>query len=80
MTMGAPGYFATPNEYCSPTAGGTNCMIINDGYLPQVQSAGDSNALPRSHAFGACMVAGGWHPVYAANGLAFTPPSPSLRP
>jgi hypothetical protein len=84
VTMGVPGYFSTPNEFCGPTAGGTNCMIINDGYLPQVQSADDTNAQPRGHAFQSCMVAGGWHPVYAANGLAFTPPmsvpAPAPRP
>jgi hypothetical protein len=74
MTMGVPGYFATPNEFCSPTAGGTNCVIIGDGYLPQVQSAADTNALPRANAFHACMMAGGWQPVYQAGGQSFMAP------
>ncbi len=32
MTMGRPGFFRTPTEYCAPTAGGTNCTIIGGGY------------------------------------------------
>ena len=75
MTMGVPGYFATPEEFCSPTAAGTNCMIINPGYLPQVQSSADTNASPRSNAFRSCMVTKGWRPVYQAAGGGFIQPS-----
>jgi hypothetical protein len=74
MTMGVPGYFRTPDEFCSPTAGGTNCMIIGEGYLPQVQSSADTNTMPRSNAFHSCMVTKGWHPTYQAGGEVFTPP------
>jgi hypothetical protein len=74
MTMGVPGYFASNDEFCSPTPLGTNCVIINPGYLPQVQPSGDSNAAPRARAFHSCMVTKGWHPTYQAAGEVFTPP------
>jgi hypothetical protein len=76
MTAGRAGYYSAPNEWCEPTAGGTNCSIIGSGYLPQAQSALDTNEAPRAQAFNACMVAGGWRPGYQANGFIFTPPAP----
>ena len=60
MTFGQKGYFATPNTWCTPTAGGTNCSIINPGYLPQAQSAADTNEGPRENAVHQCLLAGGW--------------------
>ena len=63
MTLGRKGWFATPDTWCTQTAGGPNCVLINPGYLPQAQSAADTNELPRSNAFRACMMAGGWRPV-----------------
>ena len=77
MTFGSAGYFRTPTEYCSPTPGGPSCVIIGAGYLPQVRSAADTNERPRENAFEGCMVAGGWQPVYAAAGEAFTRPPPT---
>ena len=77
MTAGRAGYYSAPNEWCEPTAGGTNCPIIGSGYLPQAQSAADTNEVPRAQAFQACMVAGGWQPAYQANGFIFTPRSGS---
>jgi hypothetical protein len=62
MTFGKPGYFSTGQSYCSPTPGGTNCIQINPGYLPQAQPANDTNEPPREQAFAACMAARGWHP------------------
>jgi hypothetical protein len=73
MTAGRAGYYSAPNEWCQPTAGGTNCLIIGSGYLPQAQSAADTNEAPRARAFQACMVAGGWQPATPANGFIFTP-------
>jgi hypothetical protein len=73
MTFGKPGYFSAPDEWCTPTAGGTNCTIIGDGYLPQARSAADTNETPRANAFHACMVAGGWRPAYQAGGEIFMP-------
>jgi hypothetical protein len=63
ITLGQRGYFSTPDTWCTPTAGGTNCVLINPGYLPQAQSAADTNELPRENAFHACLLAGGWQPV-----------------
>src|ERR1700676_4718508 len=62
VTFGMPGYFRTHNEYCTMTAGGPNCQIIGSGYLPQAQSAADTNEVPRENAFQQCMFAGGWRP------------------
>jgi hypothetical protein len=62
MTFGKPGYFSTGQSYCSPTPGGTNCVLINPGYLPQARAANDTNEPPREQAFTACMAARGWHP------------------
>lgn len=75
MTMGAPGYFSTGNEYCAPTSGGTNCTIIGSGYLPQARSAADTNEGPRENAFRSCMLAGGWQPYYPAAGEPIAPPA-----
>src|SRR3954454_6304406 len=47
MTLGRQGWFETPNTWCTQTAGGPNCSIINPGYLPQAQSAADTNEGPR---------------------------------
>ena len=79
MTMGAAGYFSAPNEWCSPTSGGTSCTIINPGYLPQARSAADTNDTPRENAFRSCMMAGGWRPTYPSGGETFTPPSVANR-
>jgi hypothetical protein len=75
MTMGTPGYFATQDEWCQPTAGGTNCTIINPGYLPQVRSEADTNDGPRENAFRSCMLAGGWRPGYPTAGELSKPPA-----
>lgn len=75
VTMGAPGYFRAANEWCTPTPGGTNCTIIGAGYLPQARSAADTNEGPRQNAFHACMLSGGWRPIYSAAGEAFMAPS-----
>jgi hypothetical protein len=75
VTAGRAGYYSAPNEWCEPTAGGTNCSIIGAGYLPQAQSTLDTNEAPRAHAFQACMTAAGWQPGHQANGFMFTPPS-----
>jgi len=64
VSLGRPGFFAAPNEWCQPTAGGTNCNIIGSGYLPQARSEADTNEVPRANAFNACMMAGGWRPTY----------------
>src|ERR1700761_3276703 len=61
VTLGQRGYFATPDTWCTPTAGGTNCVLINPGYLPQAQSAADTNEVPRENAARQCLMAGGWH-------------------
>ena len=75
MTFGAPGYFRSSNEYCTPTSGGTNCNLINSGYLPQARSEADTNTVPREHAFEACMVAAGWRPGYPMGGVVYSPPA-----
>jgi hypothetical protein len=78
MTFGMRGYFASPNTWCTPTAGGTNCVLINPGYLPQAQAANDTNEVPRANAFHACLMAGGWHPAGPADNLA-APPVSGMR-
>jgi hypothetical protein len=77
MTMGKPGYFRTPNEWCEPAGSGTNCTIIGAGYLPQARSAADTNIAPREHAFNACMVAGGWRPNTPPAWI-YVPPAPAV--
>ena len=61
MTMGVPGYYETESSFCSPTPFGSNCRIINPGYLPQVKSAEDTNESSREGSFRACLMARGWH-------------------
>jgi hypothetical protein len=75
VTMGKPGYFAAPNEWCAATPGGTNCMIIGAGYLPQARSSADTNEWPRANAFNSCMIAGGWRPAGPEADEAVVPPS-----
>jgi hypothetical protein len=63
VSLGVPGYFAAPNSWCGPTSGGTNCLIVGQGYLPQARGAGDTNDQPREAAFQSCMMTVGWRPV-----------------
>jgi hypothetical protein len=62
MTEDGPGYFVPAETRCEPTSGGTNCIVINSGYLPRA-GASDLNALPREGAQESCLIAGGWRPV-----------------
>jgi len=80
VTLGAPGYFSTPDTYCTPTAGGTNCSIISSGYLPQARAAVDNNGGLRESAFRACLMVAGWRPVSGpAEGEAVTLSAPPAQ-
>jgi hypothetical protein len=75
VTLGKPGYFSTQQSFCSPTPAGSNCVLINPGYLPQARPANDQNELPREQAFHTCMMAYGWRPTnQPGEGFALTPP------
>jgi hypothetical protein len=69
VTFGRPGFYPNPTTQCVPTAGGTNCIVINPGYVPQATAAADTNAPPRAAAFQSCMMAAGWRPLgFTADG------------
>jgi len=61
MSLGMKGYFPNNQTWCSPTAGGTSCVPINPGYLPQARSDADTNAGAREVLYESCMVSAGWH-------------------
>ena len=63
MTFGRPGFYPNLQTECEPTAGGTNCIVIGSGYLPQARAANDTNEGPRAQAFQGCLMAQGWRPV-----------------
>jgi hypothetical protein len=63
MSLGQEGVFLNNETFCQPTSGGTNCMLINPGYLPQARSENDQNLVPRAQSFERCMMAGGWRPA-----------------
>lgn len=78
MTFGRPGFYPTPLTECEPTAGGTNCIVIGAGYLPQARAANDTNAWPRERAFQSCMMAAGWRPLGSPLEGTALPPSEAM--
>ena len=79
MALGQLGYYSGQDMWCQPTAGGTNCMIIGAGYLPQPRSEGDANAAARDALFRSCMIGAGWRTVSSpAEGEMITRSGPVL--